>query len=409
MTKVPSFVELADGFPADLRASLGLLPDEKPRVCYLSLANDVARVQQYWVSGENDPRSQKATFAGMFFDVVKALDAEGLLFSTFPTEPPTDQAVTIAAVPLEAGQGHHEIPIELIVDRLAQFDPHLVMISPSLPLEIIPEIAAKFTTVYYAHSLFWPCDWDSVALPLKARLKRFVRTRRARAKLKNVKAVMAPSEVCLRQFQTVVKRDIPSFICERQFYQEPQTAFEHRPSNLLFVGEMNDHSGVASLVSAFQEAKQQLPDLTLTLVGDGPKRSHFETLADATEGLTFASGYDADGQRQAVAAAGLLVIPTPANNSHGGPEYLPEALVCGVPALVSSSVFLTETEKPACLIYQANDLDDLLAMILKLNNDPVAYRSLRASLPLDSAPYFDRTKSWGSGIAWLAGKLSGVS
>ena len=110
-----------------------------------------------------------------------------------------------------------------------------------------------------------------------------------------------------------------------------------------------------------------------------------------------------------MAEAGLLVIPSPAVNSQGGPDYLPEALVCGVPALVSSSVFVTEAEKPACFTYKSENLDDLCAQILKLNNDPVAYRSLRASLPFDSAPYFDRTKSWGSGIAWLAGKLSGVS
>jgi glycosyltransferase involved in cell wall biosynthesis len=409
MTKIPSFVELPDGFAADLRSSLGLAPDEKPRLCYLSLANDVARVQQFWVNGENDPRSQKATFAGMFFDVVKALDGAGLLFSTHPTEPPAGQAVTIANLAHRVGQDHHDIEFGPILERLAQFAPHMVMISPSLPPDIVPEIAVKYPTVYYAHSLFWPSDWDADRRSLKLRVKRFVRMRRARARLKNVKAVMAPSELSLGQFRAVVKRDVPSFICERQFYEEPQTASGRKPSNLLFVGGIDDHSGVADLVTAFSQAKQKLPELNLTLVGDGPKRQHFEKLAEATDGLNFASGFDAIAQQRAVAEAGLLVIPSPAVNSQGGPDYLPEALVCGVPALVSSSVFVTEAEKPACFTYKSENLDDLCAQILKLNNDPVAYRSLRASLPFDSAPYFDRTKSWGSGIAWLAGKLSGVS
>ena len=74
----PDFVEVPAGLPDALRKTLGLRRDERFRISYLSLANDVARVQHYWAQGEGDPRSQKATYAGMFFELVEKLGAEGL-------------------------------------------------------------------------------------------------------------------------------------------------------------------------------------------------------------------------------------------------------------------------------------------------------------------------------------------
>lgn len=398
-------VELPDGFLPRLRTALSLREDEKPRLSYLSLANDVARVQQYWAEGVQDPKSQKATYAGMFFELIEALDAEGQLFSIKETKPPRGQPVRIER--LDDANGDKADLVPQIIARIQGFRPHLLVVSPSVPIDIVANVARDFPTVFYAHSLFWPARWDGPDVGLKDRLKRWVRCRRYQNKLADVAGLIAASDVCLQQFRAITGGEVPEVSVTRQLLTAPEVKSKSSMRRLLFVGGMDRQSGVRDLVASFEKLQGHCPDLQLTLIGDGPFRAEMEAKAENTEGMHFASGFDAQVQAAQVQLADLLVVPEPADALTGTPVFLPEALVCGVPALVSSTVPLSSAERVGCDIFKAGDFGEMENRLRHLYGDD-AYQDLCARVPVDDAPYRDATQSWGSGIARIFGEIAGI-
>ncbi len=400
-SKREKFIELPEGFGTQLRNDLALVEDEKPRISYLSLANDVARVQQYWVDGVHDPKSQKATYAGMFFELVEALGAQGQLFSTKDTKAPLEQPVQIERFDASSAN-----LIGQVVARIQAFKPHLLVISPSVSPDIIPMLAQDFPTVYYAHSLLWPARWDCDDASLKERLKRWVRSRRFKNKLKNVKGVIAASDVCLRQFRAIVGNDYPEETVTRQFLHVSKQVEKKSMRNLLYIGGLDDWSGVNAAVAVFKAIKADLPNLTLSLIGEGPKQAEYEEMAPTVDGLRFVSKFDATEQMKQVAMADLLIVPEIAQTLTGMPFYLPEALVCGLPALVSSSVPLRDDEERGCVVYKAGDQEDMIRQIRRLYGDTAEYKDLAGKLPLNEDPFRDASQSWGSGIARIFGHIA---
>lgn len=397
-------VELPKGFIPKLRSALHLSENEKPRVSYLSLANDVARVQKIWADGSHDPKSQKATYAGMFFELVDFLGAEGQLFSVKDTQPLENQPVRIECL----DTGDNQVLLKQIVERIQGFRPHLLIVSPSISPDIVPLVAGDFATVYYGHSLLWPSRWDGPEARLSELFKRWVRRQRYAKQLKDVAGLLAASDVCRQQFRGIVGSSCPEVSVLRQFVHAAEVRRKNAMRNLLFVGGMDDWSGVRDLVSSFEKLRELHPKLTLTLIGDGPLRDEFEAKAKTIEGLSFASGFDAQIQQEQVLNADLLVVSEPADTLIATPTFLPEALVCGTPALVSSTVPLAKAESVGCAVYRADDYGDLEKQILNLYENEGAYRELCAKLPLDDAPYRDASQSWGSGIAQIFGKIAGI-
>ena len=236
-TELPEFVEIADGLPEALRAKLQLATGEKLRLCYLSLANDVARVQHFWAQGKGDPRSQKATYAGMFFELVDKLGAQGLLMSLFDTEPPKDQAVKIAKIERQPEVGGGKSIVDQVMEHVEEFQPHLVVISPSISAEIIPQIVQICPAVYYAHSLFWPDGRDAKGASIKGRLRELVRKRQNRRNLAGISGILAPSDIALQQTLGLVGRGLPVEISRNQFILTPENISPQSAKSLLYIGE----------------------------------------------------------------------------------------------------------------------------------------------------------------------------
>lgn len=121
-----------------------------------------------------------------------------------------------------------------------------------------------------------------------------------------------------------------------------------RGSRLLFVGRLASVKGVPVLFQAMAQARRQRPDLTLTLIGDGPERLALEVEAQ-TMGLAPAVSFAGYRDQAAVAAAladhDVLVLPSFAE---GVPVVLMEAMaarlpvvatcVAGVPELVEDGI-----------------------------------------------------------------------
>ena len=116
-----------------------------------------------------------------------------------------------------------------------------------------------------------------------------------------------------------------------ELYDGPKTKTDR--TNMLFVGRLAPEKGVRVLLEAMEQSVKTLPDLQLTIVGDGPDRAELESMS-REKGLSdhvIFTGYlapqDVAGQ---LAAADIFVLPSFAE---GVPVSLMEAMASRVPVI----------------------------------------------------------------------------
>lgn len=124
-------------------------------------------------------------------------------------------------------------------------------------------------------------------------------------------------------------------------------------SGALFVGRLVAEKGVRTLI----EAWRQLPDIPLTIAGDGPLRAELE--ASAPSHVSFAGFVDAARVRTLMQQAQALVMPS--TWYEGFPVTLVEAMAQGLPVLASKLGSLAEVvdDGRTGLHFAPNDAADL--------------------------------------------------
>jgi glycosyltransferase involved in cell wall biosynthesis len=142
-------------------------------------------------------------------------------------------------------------------------------------------------------------------------------------------------------------------------------------TKLMFVGRVAAVKGVPVLLEAVAKAREVRPDLTLTLVGDGPDRAALEAQAKAMDlggAVTFA-GYKSQSEvADLLASHDALVLPSFAE---GVPVVLMEAMAARMPAIataVGGVSELVEDGKTGCLV-APGDAAALCSAILSLMGD----------------------------------------
>lgn len=116
----------------------------------------------------------------------------------------------------------------------------------------------------------------------------------------------------------------------------------HSGQRLLFVGRLAAVKGVPILFQAMANLKQDMPDLSLTLIGDGPERAFLEDMA-STLGLSDRVKFLGYKSQSEVAAAlldtDMFVLPSFAE---GVPVVLMEAMASGVPVVATQIAGISE-------------------------------------------------------------------
>lgn len=110
---------------------------------------------------------------------------------------------------------------------------------------------------------------------------------------------------------------------------------EGQGNRLLYVGRLAAMKGLPVLFEAMNKLKDQLPDLKLTVVGDGSERSEIEKMAEALgvrDRIDFV-GYKSQTEvREYLQASDIFVLPSFAE---GVPVVLMEAMAAGLPVLTT--------------------------------------------------------------------------
>ncbi len=142
--------------------------------------------------------------------------------------------------------------------------------------------------------------------------------------------------------------------------------------HLLFVGRLAAVKGVPILFQALADVLKTHPDVTLTLIGDGPERAGLETEA-AQLGLADMvkfSGYQSqDAVAKALAMADIFVLPSFAE---GVPVVLMEAMATGLPVIATAVGGVSELvdHRENGLLVPPGDTAALAQALTRLLDDP---------------------------------------
>ncbi|MEP3638200.1 MAG: glycosyltransferase family 4 protein [Paracoccaceae bacterium] len=166
--------------------------------------------------------------------------------------------------------------------------------------------------------------------------------------------------------------------------ETPNTAPE-----IVFVGRLAAVKGVRLLFDAFQTARETVPDLRLTLVGDGPDRAALETAAAPLgDAVTFAGYQTQDAVADILARSDMMVLPSFAE---GVPVVLMEAMASQIPVIATRVAGVAELVQDGTsgFVLAPGDVDALARAIVTLAQNPARRTAMgqagRAQIEADFA------------------------
>jgi glycosyltransferase involved in cell wall biosynthesis len=145
--------------------------------------------------------------------------------------------------------------------------------------------------------------------------------------------------------------------------------------NLLFVGRLTPLKGLRVLFSAFERVRATNPEITLSVIGDGPDRTWADAEAERIGGIKLLGFQSQAEVAAALSRAHALVLPSFAE---GLPVVLMEALAAGRPVIATRIAGIAElVEDKVCgLLTNPGDDVALEAAMRALINNPVGARRM---------------------------------
>lgn len=126
---------------------------------------------------------------------------------------------------------------------------------------------------------------------------------------------------------------------------DPETAprtLEEREPRIVTVGRLTDWKGIDGVIEAFETVAAERPAAELSIIGDGPKRSELETIAEETtaaDRITFHGRVPHTDVLDIMSKSSVFVL----NSDYEGlPHVVLEAMACRTPAVVSNEGGNTE-------------------------------------------------------------------
>lgn len=141
--------------------------------------------------------------------------------------------------------------------------------------------------------------------------------------------------------------------------------------HLVAIGRLSEQKGFGLLLDAMQQAADDLPDLRLTLVGDGEMRAELEARISQLglqDRIHLTGWLDEDRVAEALRASTALILPSFAE---GLPMVLMEAMASGRPVIATSIAGIPELVTPDCgWLVPAGDAAALAKAIRTLAKTP---------------------------------------
>jgi glycosyltransferase involved in cell wall biosynthesis len=151
----------------------------------------------------------------------------------------------------------------------------------------------------------------------------------------------------------------------------------HTPFKLLFLGRFVPFKNLGSLILALKD----MPDVTLTLVGEGPLEDQLRNLVHdegLSDRISFLSAHTGDAKQELFLDHDLLTLPSYTEIS---PNTALEARSTGLPVLLTTETGLSHTLSDGCMLRQLRSPVDIVNAIREIRE---TYEVLadRASAPI---------------------------
>jgi len=144
---------------------------------------------------------------------------------------------------------------------------------------------------------------------------------------------------------------------------------EHHQSNglkILWAGRFVNGKGVEYLIRAIDILVKEVPDLHLTLVGEGPERESIQTLINdlgLSDNIDIIDFVPYEEMPQMYQASDIFVLPS---LHEGVPRTVIEAMSCGLPVVVSDFPHLHDLINGGGLMFPKRDIQSLVDVLREL-------------------------------------------
>ncbi|MBU0458087.1 glycosyltransferase family 4 protein [Patescibacteria group bacterium] len=137
------------------------------------------------------------------------------------------------------------------------------------------------------------------------------------------------------------------------------------PFSILFMGRFVGFKNLPNLLKAIKK----IPEIRLTLVGDGPKKEKLSKLVSnlkLRDRVMFAAPVHGEEKRKVFEGHDLLVIPSITEIS---PNIALEARSCGLPVLLTKETGLSENLRKGMVIRDLKSVDSIVNSIEEIRNN----------------------------------------
>ena len=175
-------------------------------------------------------------------------------------------------------------------------------------------------------------------------------------------------------------------------YHAPPVVRHDTELRLLFVGRLAPVKGLRVLLEALERLVPEIPEIRLTLVGDGPDRADLEAHAAPLGDRVRFTGYmSQDEVAEAMRSHDIFVLPSFAE---GVPVVLMEAMASTCPVIATQVAGVGElvTDGENGFLVPPGDVDMLAARIQDLARDPELRHRMGAAGPAQVQKHFDSTE-----------------
>lgn len=389
-----------------VRSALGLEAGSELKIAYLPGPGNLHGTFQHWKKGELDPGVPSIAYSTMFFELLKALGAQGLLVrrGTEPADPVTDGDFTFATAVWNYAPGpisYHRsryLYVQECLKALRKFRPHVAIVSTDLDWQYLPLVKRTCPKlVLTVHNTIWPMAAQS--LSAKQKIGNFLIAQW----LKAIDSAVCTSHECERQILKLTQHQPPSFVAvPQQIEPAAEGAVKTGPARrLLYLGRIEEPKGVFDLLEAVRDLRKTEPDLHLVYAGGGGRLDQLKSaVADAgmQKYVDVLGHLTAEETHDEISKADLLVCPTRTSFNEGLAFVCFEAAAHGVPTVMSSVVPAQDLLGEGCAVYPADETEALKSTLAHYIADADAWRAMATAAKANSKILFDRSRSWGSQV-----------
>ncbi|HUT22487.1 MAG TPA: glycosyltransferase [Candidatus Bipolaricaulota bacterium] len=210
----------------------------------------------------------------------------------------------------------------------------------------------------------------------------FVKKELEKIKVKNVKVIYNGIDLSKKFFQ----EDIYQNLADKNY-----SDFEKKHFNVCSISRLSHEKNLGLLIKAIGELKTEIPDIHLTIIGEGPSRQDLEGLIDILKikDSVVLFGFQ-ENVYEWLEDFDLFVLPS--KKEAFGIAIL-EAMLAKVPVIAANVGGLPEIIKnnENGLLFETDNVQDLKQAILKLYNNPDLAKKFKAA-GLETARNFSMEK-----------------